>query len=461
LPNTTGVYSRLFYSQKLRGFGLSLQPNQPVRFFSLGNVTAPALRLTGSAWTPNRDSVDEVLLSDIAQLTVNSVVTVAGVNNKLRDAKEAANYPKSGGGPDGFTAVTDGWSGGDFDTVRQVLHLTGGGHGDSSAAENGIYSVDGKKLRVVRALNRAPLNDALSWNGLALIRGDSFPGGINYPLANGFPGTTHTYYGPVWIPPATMAALGMSAPVRGGYYLPGQARTIVNLDNGTCSQLWWKRSAPDHSYQTSILDGTNIIQPRADFNWNVWSMTALEMTDWAAESWNPSPSTPSRGAFLTSRTSNTQFVYNSRTFCRMQERRECVSFAATTVRVRYGAAMDSGNTDWTSYHDVITLTGPDAADFSAGNFFDLNTNMLNAGGASYDHEAGCIWVAGNRAGDGLYKVTGINTNTWTVTKVAGVTWPTSCGQGTFGKFVVFKRGIYTLAMRVSSTTNPIEVVRLT
>jgi hypothetical protein len=418
------------------------------------------IQLTGTAWTPNRNGVGDVLTGDYGQLPANTWVTVAGTDNQITDIREAAVYPKSGGA-DGFPGVTDAWGGGAWNSSRLELYLSGGGHGDSSAAENGIYCVSAATMKASRVMNRAALATSLNWNGSALVSGEGFPSGANYPLSTGYPGSMHTYYGLVWIPPATMTTLGLSAPTRGGLFYPGNARSVINLDTGATTKLWWKRSAPDQSYVTSILDGTTIIQPRADFSWQRWSMTGTETTDWAATSYDPAPGTPSFGSQQTTCTSGTQFVYNSRTFCDMQERRECVSFAFTTTRVRYGAAMDAGASDWTAYTDTITLVGAGAADFVSGNFADGGTNMLNGAGARYDAAAGCIWVMGNRAGDQLYKVTGISTNTWTVTKIAGTGALTACGQGTFGKFAIFDRGGAKMALRVSSTSNAIEAMRIT
>ena len=155
-----------------------------------------------------------------------------------------------------------------------------------------------------------------------------------------------------------------------------------------------------------------------------------------------------------------EFVGGGRVFCDLPERGEMVSFAAASARIRYGAAQDANAATWDAYVDAITLTGPGAADFTADNLKDAGTNLLSQGGAHYVHATGEIYVCPNPKDAELYRITGVDTTTWTVTKLAGTGLLTTSGNGTYGRFVVFQRNGSTIGMRISSVDNPIEVIRL-
>lgn len=434
-------------------------PNTP---FGRGSPAAPGIAITGSAWTPNR-SGGNVLATDFPQLPLNTWVTVAGANNKLTDVREAAVYPK-GTGTDGWPQIVTAWGGAAWDYDNKRMLISGGGHSDASACENGIYGVDFATMQTTRIVNRDALASALTWNGSALVAGEPWGGGHNYPTATGRPGTSHTYHGLVWIPTATMTALGLGSPVKGGLFYPGNAKVIYNLDTGATSKTWWKRTHFDNSYYTAMVDGNLVFGPYGSFGWHRWDASSSEMTDWQAESYDPTPATPSQGAFLANATNSTVWAYGSKCFVWMKERRECVSIAGnqTAQRMKYGQAIDAATTTWDAYQETITLTsvnGTDHLDFSTANLLDSGTNLLCAAGAHYDHANSCIWIQANTSSSALYKITGVSGTTWTVLKL-GTSALTASSNGTYGRFVVASMGGATVGMRISSVDNPIEVIRL-
>lgn len=434
----------------------------PNTAFGRGSPAAPGIAITGGAWTPNR-SGGNVLATDFPQLPLNTWLTVAGTNNKLTDVHEAGVYPKSGSG-DSWPGVTAAWGGAAWDYTNQRLIISGGGHGDASTCENGVYGVDFATMQSSRLVDRDALAAALQWNGSALVAGDGWPAGYNNPTTTGRPGSSHTYNGMVWIPTATMTTLGLGSPANGGLFYPGSAKGIYNLDTGAVSKVWYKRSDFDQSYITALLDGTVLIGPRASFNWWRWDASLTETTDWATSGYDPASGVPSVGQYLTTKTSGGNFVYNNKAFCWLRERRECVSFAGdqTAQRMSYGVAVDAAASTWTAYQDTITLTsvnGTDHLDFSTTNLADSGTNLLCSASAHYDHANSCIWVQGNTSGSAIYKITGMSGSTWTVLKLATASL-TASPNGSFGRFVVASIGGATVGMRISSVDNPIEVIRL-
>jgi hypothetical protein len=413
-----------------------------------------------------RDASGKVVESDLRSLPLNTWMYVAGTDAQLDSVIETPRYPSSYGS-DGSRAIVVAWGGAGWDPVGQRMYLTGGGHGDAVAAETGVYQLDAASLRFARVVNRQPLGSALrpsSGACGALMTGDAFPGGNNYPLSTGAPGSQHTYDGIPWIAPATMQALGFGGNTKGGLFYPGRARAVVNLDNGRYSKLHYVCPGRDASYVIAFVEGSIVyVGGGIDaFSWQRWDMSQTEMTDWQASGHDPTPGVPSFGKLLSSVTSNAPFTYNHKAFCWMRERREIVGFHGNqaATRVRYGQAIDAGAASWTAYYDTITLTGSGAADFNSTNLQDIGTNVLTAAGAHYDHAEGCIWVQANTQGGQLYRITGISGSTWTVEKIAGTGALVAAGQGTFGRFRVAVLGSVKLAIRVTSTVDPLQVMRI-
>jgi hypothetical protein len=420
---------------------------------------AVAVVIADGSWAPNRDADGNVLLTDYAQLPANTWVTVSGEANQLRDVEPMPAYP-SGYGPTGFAQTVTAWGGAAWDDVHQRMILSGGGHGDASAAETAVFTADAATMRVARTVERQPLDSPLRLVDGALEAGEGFPGGTNAPLSTGVPGSMHTYEGLVWLPTETMQSIGLGSPARGGLFYPGNATAIVDLDTGAYSKLHYTTAYYDISYVTAVRWQNTIVLPLGGFYFRRMNLAGNEMTDWQTSGFDPDPSIPSHMALLPSTTTDNNFVQGGRLFCDMPERGEMVSFAAVTTRVRYGAAEDSAEASWTMFHEVITLTGAGASDFAPDNLVDLAGSLLSQGGGHYLHSTGEIFVAPNVAGRELYRITGVDTLTWNVERIAGTALLTSSVNATYGRFVVFERGGATLAMRISSVDNPIEVIRL-
>jgi hypothetical protein len=419
----------------------------------------PVVQLNGTTWTPNRDNNGEVLLTDFAQLPLNSWVTVEGDANQLRDIEPMPPHP-SGYGPTGFAQIVSAWGGAAWDDDHHRMILSGGGHADSSAAETGIFTLDAATMQFSLTVARQPLDSALHVVDGVLVEGEGYPGGNNFPLATGVPGSNHTYEGLVWLPTETMTAIGLGSPARGGMYYPGNASSVVNLDTGAYSKLHWITSYYDVSYVTAVRWQNTIILPLGSFYFRRMDLAGHEQTAWQTSGFDPDPTTDSHMELLPSTTTNTNFVQGGRLFCDLPQRGEMISFAAQTTRVRYGAAQDAGDDDWTAHHDAITLTGRGAVDFSADNFVDVAGSLLSQGGGHYLHSTGEVFVAPNLAGREIYRVTGIDSNDWSVEPIVGTALLTSSQNSTYGRFVVFERGGVKVAMRISSVDNPIEVMRV-
>jgi hypothetical protein len=195
-----------------------------------------------------------------------------------------------------------------------------------------------------------------------------------------------------------------------------------------------------------------------------------------ATSW----SSTSQGRMLGSSPSTTTTVFqhgDSSLVMKMEGRREIASMYpadSTTVvinRLKVGAAMDAGVSNWQPYIETITLTSSDGShtDFSAANLSNVNvtanggtSNLTNAG-CVYDSVLDCLWIMANQVGGKLYKVTGLNTTTWTTQAITGVTSlynGKANGQGVYGRMVMETMYGAKILMRVTGLNDPIQIVRL-
>lgn len=455
LNRPAALFVLLFLLFNISNFGAL---NSVLAQESSKNSVAPAIQINANDWTPNRDSNGKVLISDYPQLPLNKWVKVIGKNNKLDDVATKPIHPKSNGA-DGFPCIVTAWGGAAWDHINLRMNISGGGHGDASATQTDVIAVDATTMQVSMVVAPQPIDSALKWNGKALEKGEGFPGGANYPLTTGVPGSNHTYEGLVWLPPETMASLGLKAPKLGGMFYPGCAKSIINLDTAEYTKLHWNQKYFDVSYMTAVRWNNIIIMPRSSYNYARFNMAGSEMTDWATSGFDPDPKVPSFGQNLPNCTSDKAFIYNWRFFCDMPERGEMASFATATSRVRYGKAETDKANNWSTYHDMITLTGA-TEDFTEANLKDIGTNKLSQCGAHYLHSTGEIWVCPNTKDSEIYRVTGINENSWKIEKIPGTGLITTSPCGTYGRFVVFEINKAKIAMRISSTANPIEIIRL-
>ncbi len=409
--------------------------------------------IVGTVWTPNRDAGGDILVSDWNNLPLHQWLTVAGAASSLRSAIETPVLPASSGG-DSSRGITKAWGGMAWDYFNGVGYINGGGHSDSHMCETGIYKIELSKLTFSRIVNRQPTSQVQYWNGSALVPGNQYPD-HNNPLLNGVPGSVHTYHQLEFVPASTLGNVG------GGIFLGGNAKSTFDLDTNTYKTTHWNADnlpgVTDWSYGIALHDSGAIYRPRSSFRWERMILSGSQ-----ASSWSPT----SFGQLNTSYAiSSINFVYNNKCYAHLRERRECVSLAGASsgVRVRYGQAVDAGATDWTSYHNAITLTslnGVDHLDFNSANLLDGASPKLCAAGTWYEHANETLWVQGNQVGDFLYRITGIASNTWTVEKVAGTGALVSAGVGTYSKFAGGVRGFVTVAFRITGTDDQVQVIRL-
>jgi hypothetical protein len=124
------------------------------------------------------------------------------------------------------------------------------------------------------------------------------------------------------------------------------------------------------------------------------------------------------------------------------------------------------------YIDTITLTGADAADFTGDALFEEPPAQgdLWEAGSGYDHATQTLWIVPSRPSKPIYRVTGLATNVWAVTKVTSAPTlslsaprgsSTTNSNGTYGRVRCYRIGGVPVLIRVPATTAFAEVLRLT
>lgn len=414
-----------------------------------GRFVAPSI--AGSVWTPDRDGAGQVLRGNWLGLPTMQWLAVG--TQVLNDVIQTPHY--NGNGYDGASGIIMVWNGAAYDYVNKRLYMAGGGHGGTSACETGIYQLDIPSLTLSRIRDREPLTTLQTYN----YTNDVMDVGVDHyepwndPLTNGAPGATHTYNGILWVPPEV---LGND---NGGVFYLGRAKAIWNLDTHEWTTTHWHKPTRsgvevDWSNSTAFLDGNAIYGVGYGGNYHYkFDLTQTQATDWSATSYG----------LLT-----TQWIYASTgvvngTWCWLRERRESVSWNgnATAHRVRYGQALDANASTWSSYIDTVTLTSADGShsDFSSANM--TGDSPLGAPGFAYDADTATLYVQGSYAGNLLYKITGLDGNTWTVEKLNGTGALTRSINGTYGRMRLVDMAGHKFLVRIASTTMPIEVMRLT
>lgn len=399
-------------------------------------------------------------------------VEVGGVGARLADVLETPYYSTSGGADD-RESLTGPWCGAAWDATRKRLIVQGGGHGDGHMCSNGIYEVSLSKAKCVRLVNRSPRSVQQQYNRMTKefeawnADGYGYPGGA-HPLKDGTPGSVHTYHGLVYIPPATMQRLGYGGNVNGGL-MTTMPIAICNLDSGRYNVPYWATYGDgpgavwETGYQTNNLHGNLVVFPHNYYRHGVIDLTKPSVTRWsAAIGGTPSSCT------VTLNVGDGPFVDRvQKVMVKMPERGEYVSIAppGKSQRVRYGAAVDAGVSDWTRYQDAITLTSSDGShnDFSAANLDDARGALLCSAGSAYDHATGTIWIQGNIAGSKLYRITGIASNTWTVERLDSVASSYGEQSGIMHNYNRFATGTFGRAkvlMRVTGVDHPIQILRV-
>lgn len=412
-----------------------------------GRHVAPVI--VGSVWMPTRDGIGNVISTDWTGLPLNTWLDVAGAT--MESVIETPHYTAISGG-DSSHAIIDAWGGAGWDATTNRMYLNGGGHGDSSQCETGIYVLDALKLSFGRVSDRQPLSQNQSWDSASQTFNDSitYPP-CSIPLKNGVPSSWHTYNGVVFVPPAVM---GNS---NGGIYIQGSARSVYDLDSHTYSITHWNspnHDALDWSNQAAFIDGSTIYAPLNAWYHHRFDLSQTEATDWNANS---------KGKWLSGRLGNTIISTSENAIWgTFPERREEVSVLPSGVvtRLRYGQAIDSASAVWDAYFDTITLTSSDGS-HSEFNSTNLSVNgKLGQAGFCYDHPTQTLYLVPAIAGSEIYKISGIAGATWTVQKlvVSGSMRPSY--KGLYGRCRIANISGKKVLVRVSSTTAPIQVMRL-
>ncbi len=423
-----------------------------------------------------------MLATDFNQLPLHSWLYLATPAAVLDSVIETPRYAKSSGPADGSPGIVNAWSGAAWDHVNNIMYLMGGGHGDTSICENALYALNTATLIWTRVKDRSPLSAWQQWDKTAqafttvnlhanAANGSGGNGdGSNCPLLDGAPGSIHNYQQLTWIAPAVLGNRS------GGVYQGGTCRSVLDLDTGRYRTAHYWGPGPAHgvdwaSYGMAYVDGNTLHQQRNGNTYFGYKLDDTEATTWSPNSFGR----------IVSEGFSSYLPHQAHTaWCLLRERREYVWFSGNqkAFRVRYGQAIDAGNLasrNWNSVTDTITLSSSDGShlDFNSTTLFDTTvtgdmsheTNWLCSAGthfdASADAAAGCIYVQANKAGTALYRITGIAGSTWQVQKLAGTAALSDASHYTFGRFrVAHLAGGAKLALRVTTTTGPLEVMRL-
>ncbi len=425
---------------------------------------APPLQITGNSWTPNRDGSGNVLQSDFEQLPVlGGYLEVQDSLAIMTNVMEKPPYLNIAGSS-GERHYVDVWNGMSWSpTLRMGWMYAAGGHGGNRQNDNPCIQFDANTMRFSRIRDRASEVNLRGYNATThqlengLVDGLAF----NSVQGDGSIGTVHTFDGQVYLPPGSPGA----GPTKGGLHVTGWARQTINLDTLELTTPWWNRqnTSPftNWAWTASVRCGNVIYHPRDSFSVARFDLSATQATDHS-----PTSAGSLNYSFATH---TTQFVHNNRAFCDMVARRECVSFSgasgAQAVRMRYGDAHDAGATNWQPYMQTITLTSSDGShtDFSTANFTFPGAELPSkffAATPVHDPVNNCLWMQGNEVGDALYRITGLDSATWTTQRFNAVTATRRCINGTYGRFVALQFGAVTLGVRISSTSAPVQIVRL-
>lgn len=437
--------------------------------------------ISGSAWTPARDGSGNVFASDLQSLPLNSWLYVVGANASLNSAIQTPHYWRTEFGADSAPGIVDAWSGAAWDWQNNVMYITGGGHGDSSMLENGVYAFDARKMSWSRvkdrslpsAWQRSEPNGSWTYVNPSPTAANGTPSAgttFNNPLADNAPTATHTYHQLVWVPPSVMGG----GNIKGGFYQGGSTRGVLDLDTAVWRPLHFYKlttsGADWASYVCAFLDNNAVYHlrggdpPQSRYK---FTLSGSEPTDWTFAGQD------SFGVFA-NMGSQTGFKQKDSAFVELRERREHVYFSGDqrAHRIRHGQMIDAGSSNWDSYTDLITLTSTDGShlDFNSNAFFNNDVfyppvpgaSNFTVFGAAYDHDTQAIYVAPNYTGSRMYKITGLNTSAWNVEKLpVGTGVLSSQAHQTNGRFRIATVSGVKIAVRVSSTTRQTEVCRLT
>lgn len=421
--------------------------------------------IVGNLWKPARQPDNTILASNWKGLPLNRYIYVDAP--PLLSAVETPYYTARSGAPS-WTGIINTWNGAAWNPKAQEMFITGGGHFATSSCETAIYRLKADTLLFDRAKNRDPQSENGSWlskNGeLVFTPGETFGSVV---LKNSQHGAIHTYHGILWVPPDLMAVIrGDNQNVSGGIFLTNAIRYVYDLDAKAYVGIPNWRKSPDRDIDISdsaaFIDGTAIYGPHHSFDVWKWELKGTQDTIWSPKS---------TGVFTKVYQNWGLIVSSHSVWGWLPERRECFGFYGSVKvntlslqRARYGEAIDKKAPDWTKFVDTIKLTSADGShlDFNKENLSSDNAPPGNLYGAGYiyDHETGTLHIQGSNAGAPLYKVTGIDGNTWTTQKIPGAEALAYSQNGVFGRMRLATLGGRKIIIRVSGVDHKIQVMRI-
>lgn len=424
--------------------------------------------IIGNTWTPDRDVSGKVREENWRNLPLNAWLLVG--KSVLNDVIETPHL-RTVGLYDSAPSIMTAWSGAAYDPVRQRFYITGGGHTDSDECETGIYCFDIPSCTFSRIQNRADPSLRYAWDQQKnvftslsigssvscpiLPDGGAFDGAGSY----GRPGAFHTRYALQYLPPLFMGNIS------GGIWL-GQC--VYNLDSHRYDTPYWWNTKAGHVYskgvgsQASHLFDGNSIYAFHDRNYvSQFNLTEKQATDWSDVIGKDSDQKCYVRKYSHSITLD---VGDGSAHCIASEIRHYVSLSSNGhVRIRYGQAIDSGNTNWSAYTDNIAMTSSDGShlELASSNFVVNKYASLSLCGVSYDSAADCLWIQPNNVGDLLYRIDGISTgNTWATTKIAGTGALKRMTNGTYGRMRLATMAGKKVLVRLNSIHDPVQVMRI-
>lgn len=451
------------------------------RIGAMKTGAATPLNISGNTWTPNRDGMGVVLDSDLQSFPVASSKLIAGTTlaSVMEKPKRFGNQ-----GHDSELGMLDAWSGGVFIKSQKRIVMKGGGHRATAAHDNPIIGFD--LLKMAPYVHKARTTDAnlQDWNPATSQLQAGFDGGSSQsaPCLDGAPTATHTFSGLEYIPG------NLYGNTNGAIFVPGNAMAFLDMDTNAYSVTYWN-PPPDGSRSWSkmvnIVSGGELLSVKESptqlerINYNQTTVTA-----WSTISGQG----PSKGAIDRAWQGVATFSrYDFSVIIKLPELGLLVSLCSTAgygnKRLRIADAQAAGLANGGSmapYIDVITLTSADGShlelqdlerqrDFGgAAGFIDGVTGDMHCPGVVHDTARNCVWIWGNQVGGMVYKLTGINTTSWTVEKIpgtaslqanVGVTFAKE-GHGSFGRLGLWESGSAFGLVRVDKVDDLAQIVRL-
>lgn len=430
----------------------------------IGSVKAPPVVISSGLWTPNT-SGGNVLETDFQQLPLNTWVKAA--TNRIVDVVGPTDYL-----PYSRLAMTSVWCGGGWDYLSKVLHITGGGHGDSHSCENGIPNFSVATLSWAEGFPRSDITAARYWDNATQAFINSNPsGGGACPLIDGRKPANHSFWGVNWVPGST--------PGHKGYIVNWYHTTqVFDLQAGTADTALWSHGESiwaangyytfDNPWCTALMDGWSLVGIH-----DAGIMARFDMSPGARTS--TVYNSDCRGQYKGSMYLGPLIEYGNRMLCKAPQLRQAFTIGhdprpghqteMLLHRIRIGDAVDAGNTsNWNAFCDPFTITSSDGSHtdlLTAANYIDASIDTsLFAAGFTYDHVNRCCWVVENLTGGKTYKLTGIFGSTWTSEYVTGAANLTATQNGTFERVQAFTVGGATCLLRVSAADRYTEIMRV-